>query len=122
MESSVDEVGDCEHCIIVKHLAYFQRQSGNIFDDIFDQCVFDAQTIEPLQKIVFYDAHETELGLPLEDSLPVPTPSRLQTLTECAPDDDNLRACMSGGEIPINNGILKDKSTIDRSKLAGTCD
>jgi hypothetical protein len=41
-------------------------------------------------------------------------------LTKCAPDDDNLRARMSGGEIPINNGILKDKSTIDKSKLAGT--
>jgi hypothetical protein len=27
---------------------------------------------------------------------------------------------MSGGEIPIHNGILKDKPTIDKSKLAGT--
>jgi hypothetical protein len=119
MESSLDEVGDYEHCIIVQHLAYYQHQDGNLFENIFDQCLFDAQTTDPLQEIVFYDAHEMELGLPLEDSFPVPTPSRLQTLTECAPDDDNLCACMSGGEIPISNGILKDKSTIDRSKLAG---
>jgi hypothetical protein len=41
-------------------------------------------------------------------------------LTKCAPDDDNLRARMSGGEIPINHGILKDKSTLNKSKLAGT--
>jgi hypothetical protein len=29
---------------------------------------------------------------------------------------------MSGREIPINIGILKDKSTVDKSKLAGTPD
>jgi hypothetical protein len=120
MESSFDEVGYYEHCIIVQHLVYSQRQDGNLFDGIFDQCIFDAQTSEPLQEIVFYEADETEIGLPPEDSLKVPTPSRPQTLTKRTPDDDNLCARMSGGEIPINNGILKDKLTIDKSKLAGT--
>jgi hypothetical protein len=56
MESSFDEVGDYEHCIIVQNMAYSQRQDGNLFDDIFDQCIFDAQATEPLQEIVFYDA------------------------------------------------------------------
>jgi hypothetical protein len=92
MESFFDEVGDYEHCIIVQHLAYFQRQDGNLFDDIFDQCVLDEQITEPLQEIVFYDSQETELGLPPEDSLPVPTPSGSKILTKCAPDDDNLHA------------------------------
>jgi hypothetical protein len=68
MESSFDDVGDYEHCIIVQHLVYSQRHDGNVFDDIFEQCVVDTQTTEPLQEIVFYDAHETELGLPPEDS------------------------------------------------------
>jgi hypothetical protein len=27
---------------------------------------------------------------------------------------------MSGGDIPINNGMLKDRSTIDKSRLVGT--
>jgi hypothetical protein len=40
-------------------------------------------------------------------------------LTKCTPDE-NLHARISGGEIPINNGILKDEPTIDKSKLAGT--
>jgi hypothetical protein len=57
-------------------------------------------------EIVFYDADETELGLPPEDSLPVPNTYRPQILTKCTPDDDNLCSRMSGGEIPINNGIL----------------
>jgi hypothetical protein len=108
MESSFDEVGDYEHSFIVQHLVYSQRHDGNHFDDIFEQCVFDTPTNDPLQEIVFYDAHETELGLSPEDSLPVPTLSRPQTLTKCTPDDDNLRAHISGGEILINNGILKD--------------
>jgi hypothetical protein len=119
-ESSFDEVGDYENHIIVQHLAYFKRQDGNFFDDIFDQCVLDAQTLEPLQEIVFFDAHETELGLTPDDSFPVPTPCGPKILTKCATDDD-LRARMSGGEISINIGILKDRSNIDESKLAGTC-
>jgi hypothetical protein len=122
MESSCDEVGDYEHCIIVQHLVCSQRHDSNLFDDIFEQSVFDAQTTDALQELVFYDAHETELGLPSEDSFPVPTPSRQQILTKCTPDDDNLCARMSGGEIPNNNGILKDKPTIAKSKLAGTPD
>jgi hypothetical protein len=48
-ESSFDGVGEYENHIIVQHLAYFQCQDGNLFDDILDQCVFDAQTTEPLQ-------------------------------------------------------------------------
>jgi hypothetical protein len=72
-EFSFDVVGEYENHIIVQHLAYFQCQDGNLFDDILDQCVFDAQTTEPLQEMVFYDAHEIELGLPPEDYLPVPT-------------------------------------------------
>jgi hypothetical protein len=117
MESSFDEVGDYEHCIIVQHLAYSQLQDGNLFDDIFDQCIFDAQTTEPLQEIVFYYADETELGLPPEDFLPLPAPPTPQILTKCTPDDYNLCAHMSGGEIPINNGILKDEPTIDTPNL-----
>ena len=118
MESFVDEVSDYEHCIIVQHLTHLQRQDGSLFDDIFDQGVPDAQATEPLQEIVFYDAHEPDLGLPPEDSLTIPTPSGSKILTKCVADDDNLRARMSGGEIPIN--IDKDRPNIDMSKLAGT--
>jgi hypothetical protein len=50
MESSFDNVGDYKHCVIVQHLAYFQQQDGSLFDDIVDQCVFDAQVSEPLQE------------------------------------------------------------------------
>jgi hypothetical protein len=107
MESSFYEVGDYEHHIIVHHLTYFQLQEGNLFVDIFDQCVVDAQTTEPIQEIVFYDAHEPELGMPPESTLPEATPSGPQILTKCSPDDDNLRDRRSGGEIPINNVSLK---------------
>jgi hypothetical protein len=48
LESSLDEFGDYKHLI---NLAYFQCQDGNLFDNIFDQCVFDEQTTEPLQEI-----------------------------------------------------------------------
>jgi hypothetical protein len=68
-----DNVGDYKHHLIVQHLAYLQRQDGSLFDDNLDQCVFDAQVSEPLQEIVFHDAHETELTLPPEDSHPEPT-------------------------------------------------
>jgi hypothetical protein len=118
MALSFDEDSEYEHCIIDQHLAYFQRQGGNLFDDIFDQAVPDALDTEPLQEIIFYDAHEPELGLPSGDSLPVLTPSEPKTLTKCAADDDNLRARMSGGETSFN--IKKDISNIDMSKLADT--
>jgi len=157
-ESSFDEVGDFEQHIIVQHLGYFQCQDGNLFDDIFYQCILDGQTTEPLQEIVFYDAHEIELGLPPEDYLPVPTPSGPKILTKCSTDDNNVRAHMSGGEScihtnmdksklvgtpidgsntgkltglypgiiqlesSIHNGILNDRSNIDKSKLAGMSD
>jgi hypothetical protein len=70
MESSFDEVGDYEHHIIVQHFEYFPRQDGNLLDDIFDQCVLDVQSTEPLQEIVFYDVHETEIGMLPEGTLP----------------------------------------------------
>jgi hypothetical protein len=41
-------------------------------------------------------------------------------LRPATPGDDNVRACMSGGESPIHNGPLKDRSTMDESKLAIT--
>jgi hypothetical protein len=41
-------------------------------------------------------------------------------LRPASPDDDNVRACMSGGESPLHNGPLKDRSTMDESKLAST--
>jgi hypothetical protein len=34
-------------------------------------------------------------------------------------DDENVRACMYVGEIPIHNGPLKDRSRIDESKHTG---
>jgi hypothetical protein len=94
------------------YLTYFQHQDGNLFEDIFDQCVLNAQFAEPLQEIVFYD------GKDKEDSLPVHTSSGPKILNKGAADDDNLHARMSGGEIPIN--IDKDRPNIDMSKLAGT--
>jgi hypothetical protein len=119
LESSFEEIDDYKHCIIVQHLAYFQRQDGDLFDGIFDQCVFDAQIAEPLQEIVFDDPKDNELGLPPEDSLPVPIS---QIVDKYGTDGDFLRACMSGGEIPINTDTFKDRPTIDMSKLAGTSD
>jgi hypothetical protein len=44
IESSLDEVGDYKHRVIVQHLAYFQRQDGDMIDDVIDQCVLDSQT------------------------------------------------------------------------------
>jgi hypothetical protein len=41
-------------------------------------------------------------------------------LRPATPEDDNVRACMSGGESPIHNGPLKDRSTMDESKLGST--
>jgi hypothetical protein len=111
-ESSFEEIDDYKHCIIVQHLTYFQHQDGNLFDDIFDQCVLNAQFAEPLQEIVFYD------GKDKEDSLPVHPPSGPKILNKGAADDDNLRARMSGGEIPIN--IDKDRPNIDMFNTAGT--
>jgi hypothetical protein len=39
-------------------------------------------------------------------------------LRPATPEDDNVRACMSGGKHPVHNGTLKDRSTIDKSKPA----
>jgi hypothetical protein len=41
-------------------------------------------------------------------------------LCPATPDDDNVRACMSGGDSPIHNGPLTDRSNMDESKLAST--
>jgi hypothetical protein len=41
-------------------------------------------------------------------------------LRPVTPDDANLRACMSGGESPTHVGPLKDRSSMDKSKLAST--
>jgi hypothetical protein len=41
-------------------------------------------------------------------------------LRPATPDDDNVRACMSVGVSPIHNVPLKDRSTMDESKLAST--
>jgi hypothetical protein len=38
LDSSFDEFGDCKHCVIVHHLAYFQRQDGDLIEDFIDQC------------------------------------------------------------------------------------
>jgi hypothetical protein len=42
LEPSFDEVGDYKYSIIVQYLTYFQCQDGNLLDDIFDKCFFDA--------------------------------------------------------------------------------
>jgi hypothetical protein len=36
------------------------------------------------------------------------------------PDDDNVLACISGGESPTHSGSLKDRSNMDKSKLTST--
>jgi hypothetical protein len=41
-------------------------------------------------------------------------------LRSATPDDDNVRACMFGGESLIQNSPLKDGSTMNESKLAST--
>jgi hypothetical protein len=41
-------------------------------------------------------------------------------LRPAIPDDDIVRACMSGGESPTHVGPLKDGSSIDKTKLAST--
>jgi hypothetical protein len=41
-------------------------------------------------------------------------------LRPATPDDANVRACMSGGESLLHVGPLKDRSSMDQSKLAST--
>jgi hypothetical protein len=88
MESSFDEIGDYKHCIIAQHLASFQNQDGYLLEDIIDQCVFDAHATEPLQEIVFYDAHETAVVMSSEDAPlpPEPTPSGSKVISKNEPD------------------------------------
>jgi hypothetical protein len=105
--------------------AIFQWQDDELSGYITDPSVFNIQTFQDPydpDDPELYDAKDKERDSPPEDSLAVPTLSRPQILTKCTPDDDNLCARMSGGEIHINSGTLKDKSTIDKSKLAGTSD
>jgi hypothetical protein len=44
IDYSFDEVGDYKHQVIVQHISYFQRQDGDLLDDVIDQCVFASQT------------------------------------------------------------------------------
>jgi hypothetical protein len=80
-------VSDHKHRVIVQHLTYFQRQDGDLLDDVIDQCVLDAQTSQVLHELVFYDAHESETAMPKpEDSLPQPTPSGPKAISKRDPD------------------------------------
>jgi hypothetical protein len=63
IDSFFDEVGDYKHQIIVQHMAYFQRQDGDLLDDVIDLCVFASQTSQTIDEPVLYDACETELEL-----------------------------------------------------------
>jgi hypothetical protein len=36
INTSFDEVGDYRHQVIVQNLAYFQRQDGDLLDDVID--------------------------------------------------------------------------------------
>jgi hypothetical protein len=76
--------------MIIQHLTYFQRQDGDLIDDVVDQCVLDAQISQVHHDQVFYDAHEIELTIP-EDTHPVPTPSGLKVISKCEPDYNQLR-------------------------------
>jgi hypothetical protein len=63
LESSFDEFDDYKHLVIVQHLEYFQRQDGDLLDDVIDQCVLDAQTSQVIHEPLLYDAHDTEIAL-----------------------------------------------------------
>jgi hypothetical protein len=92
LESSFDEFGDYKHRIIVQHLAYFQRQDGDLLDDVIDQCVLDAQTSQVMHVAESYVVHELELGLATQDkSHPEPTLSAPKITNRRAPDYDKLR-------------------------------
>jgi hypothetical protein len=83
VESSFDEFGDYKHHVIVQHLEYFQRQDGELLEDVIEQCVLDAQTSQVPDEITFYDAHETELGMSApEDSYPEPTSLLVLSLSQ----------------------------------------
>jgi hypothetical protein len=56
MESSFDNVGDYKHSVIVQHLEYFQRQDGDLLDDVIDQCVLDSQVSQGNPEPTFFDA------------------------------------------------------------------
>jgi hypothetical protein len=90
MESSFDNVGDYKHRVIVQHLVYFQWHDGSLFDDNLDQCLFDEQVSEPLQEMVFYDAHEAKLSLPPEYSHPEHTSSGMKITSKRDPGYDQL--------------------------------
>jgi hypothetical protein len=85
LDSSFDEFGDYKHHMIVQHLAYFQRQDGDLIDDFIDQCVLDAHTSQVPHEPVFCDAHETELAIP-EYTPHEPTPSGPKVISKCDPD------------------------------------
>jgi hypothetical protein len=91
MESSLDNIGDCKHHIIVKHLEYFQRQDGDLLDDVIDQCTLDSQVSQGNSEPIFFDAHETELGMTSEGTHPEPTPSVPTVIPKREHDYDQLR-------------------------------
>jgi hypothetical protein len=91
IESSFHEFGDYKHCIIAQHLVYFQRQDGNFLDDVIAQCIFDAQLTEPLQEIVFHDAHEAETTMPNEGTHPETTLIGPKVTSKHEPDCHQLR-------------------------------
>jgi hypothetical protein len=93
IESFYDEFGDYEHCVIVLHLEYFQRQDGDILDDVIDQCVLDAQTSQVLHEPVFHDSHDTDLDMSKPEDAPISeyTPSGPKVTSKCDPDYNQLR-------------------------------
>ena len=92
IDTPFDDVGDYQHRVIVQHLSYFQRHTGDHLDDIIDQCVFDAQTSSDMVEPQFYDAHETEVDDINDDTDPVEsTPFIPKITTRRDPDYHKLR-------------------------------
>jgi hypothetical protein len=91
MASSFDDVGGNKRCMVVQHLAYFHHQDGDLTDDVIDQCVLDSQTSQVSNVLVFFDTHETELGMSPEDSHPEPASSGRKVISKCDPHYYQLR-------------------------------
>jgi hypothetical protein len=65
---------DYKHLVIVNHLPYVQSQDDELNDDAIDPSVLDPQTSQGPHNPELLDEKGKELGLPPENSLPVPTP------------------------------------------------
>jgi hypothetical protein len=50
IELSFDEFGDYKHFVFAQHLAYFQRQDGNLFDDVIAQCELMHNSLNPFKR------------------------------------------------------------------------